>query len=105
MVDGPQGSKELIKDLVLKLRGDALGTAFGRSFSGFWIFWLISDWALVDFIGYFLSFKLDLKNLSIKKPQVRVGITWGYQTLQRISIDSGRAPERDPPHSIGARRL
>ena len=28
MVDGPQGSKELIKDLVLKLRGDALGTAF-----------------------------------------------------------------------------
>ena len=28
MVDGLQGSKELIKDLVLKLRGDALGTAF-----------------------------------------------------------------------------
>ena len=28
VVDGLQGSKELIKDLVLKLRGDALGTAF-----------------------------------------------------------------------------
>ena len=50
MVDGPQGSKELIKDLVLKLRGDALGTAFGRSFSGL-IFWLIFDWAQVGFYG------------------------------------------------------
>ena len=38
MVDGPQGSKELIKDLVLKLRGDALGTAFGRSFLVFEFF-------------------------------------------------------------------
>ena len=50
MVDRLQGSEELLKDLVLKLRGDALETAFGRSFSGL-IFWLIFDWAQVGFYG------------------------------------------------------
>ena len=37
---------------------------------------------------------------TIKKPQVRVGITWGYLTLQRISLIPGDSPERDPPHKL-----
>jgi len=29
-----------------------------------------------------------------------VGITWGYLTLQRISLIPGDSPERDPPHKL-----
>lgn len=50
-------------------------------------------------LSYDIRFIL-LDFCGIKKPQVRVGITWGYLTLQRISLIPGDSPERDPPHKL-----
>ena len=68
MVDRLQGSEELLKDLVLKLRGDALETAFGRSFSG-WIFLADFWWDSSGFYRLVFEFLTwVLKNKHQKTP-------------------------------------